>query len=162
MQQIFIPPKIEKKNVQEECQENHDFDNFHDGTEICKLEASFQALNDSVIALTTTTEETENDKYLLKKENLRLEEELNVFKNKHANLKILIQGKKICLPIMVHGMLVKGRGKNTRKLRKWQIHFFSYRTSYKKLTKKSCLSKEVQMKKKVKQFIMKKSFTVKF
>ena len=82
-----------KKNVQEECQENHDFDNFHDDTEICKLEASFQALNDSVIALTTTLEETENDKYLLEKQNLRLERELNVFKNKHANLKILIHEK---------------------------------------------------------------------
>ena len=41
----------------------------------------------------TTLEETENDKYLLEKENLRLERELNVFKNKHANLKILIQEK---------------------------------------------------------------------
>ena len=151
-----------KKNVQEECQENHDFDNFHDDTEICKLEASFQALNDSVIALTTTPEETENDKYLLEKENLRLEKELNVFKNKHANLKTLIQEKKICLPIMVHGMLVKGRGENQRKLRKWQIHFLSYRKSYKKLTKKSCLSKEVQMLKKVKQFIIKIGFKLNF
>ena len=62
MQQIFIPPTKLKKNVQEECQENHDSDNFHDDTEIAKLEASFQALNDSVIALTTTLEETENEK----------------------------------------------------------------------------------------------------
>ena len=93
LRQIFIPPTKLKKNVQEECQENHDSDNFHDDTEISKLEASFQALNDSVIALTTTLEETENDKYLLEKENLRLERELNVFKNKHANLKILIQEK---------------------------------------------------------------------
>ena len=45
------------------------------------------------MALTTTLEETENYKYLLEKENLRLEKELNVFKNKHANLKILIQDK---------------------------------------------------------------------
>ena len=45
------------------------------------------------MALTATLEETENDKYLLEKENLRLERELNVFKNKHANLKILIQEK---------------------------------------------------------------------
>ena len=93
MQQIFIPPTKLKKNVQEECQENHDPDNFHDDTEICKLEASFQAFNDGVIALTTTLEETENDKYLLEKENLRLEGELNVFLNKHANLEILIQEK---------------------------------------------------------------------
>ena len=93
LQQIFIPPTKLKKNDQEECQENHDSDNFHDDTEISKLEASFQALNDSVIALTTTLEETENDKYLLEKENLRLERELNVFKNKHANLKILIHEK---------------------------------------------------------------------
>ena len=50
----------------------------------------FQALNDSVTALTKTLEEAENDKYLLDKENLRLEKELNVFKNK---LKILIEEK---------------------------------------------------------------------
>ena len=31
------------------------------------------------MALTATLEETENDKYLLEKENLRLEKELNVF-----------------------------------------------------------------------------------
>ena len=43
------------------------------------------------MALTTTLEETENDKYLLEKKNLRLEKELNVFKNKHANLQELIQ-----------------------------------------------------------------------
>ena len=61
-----------KKNVQEECQENHDSVNFHDENEICKLEVSFQALNDSVMALTTTLEEFENDKYLLEKENLSL------------------------------------------------------------------------------------------
>ena len=83
MQQIFIPP-TKKKNVQEEGQENHDSDNFQKNTEICKLEASFQALNDSVMALTTTLKEAEHDKYLLEKENLRLEKELNVFKNKHA------------------------------------------------------------------------------
>ena len=62
LRQIFIPLTRLKKNIQEECQENHDPDNFHDDIEICKLEASFQALNDSVIALTTTLEETENDK----------------------------------------------------------------------------------------------------
>ena len=43
--------------------------------------------------LTTALEETENDKYLLEKENLRLEKELNVYKNKHANLEILMQEK---------------------------------------------------------------------
>ena len=47
--------------------------------EICKLEASFQALNDSVTALITIRAETENDKYLLEKEHLRLEKERNVF-----------------------------------------------------------------------------------
>ena len=36
------------------------------------------------MALTTTLKEAEHDKYLLEKENLRLEKELNVFKNKHA------------------------------------------------------------------------------
>ena len=45
------------------------------------------------MVLTTALEETENDKYLLEKENLRLEKELNVYKNKHANLEILIQEK---------------------------------------------------------------------
>ena len=69
LQQIFIPPTKLKKNDQEECQENHDSDNLHDDTEISKLEASFQALNDSVISLTTTLEETENEKYLLEKQN---------------------------------------------------------------------------------------------
>ena len=39
LQQIFIPPTKLKKNVQEECPENHDSGNFHDDTEICKLEA---------------------------------------------------------------------------------------------------------------------------
>ena len=122
LRQILIPPtKLKKKNVLQECQdqENYDFDNFHDDTEMCKLEASFQALNDSVMALTATLEETENDKYLLEKENLRPEKELDVFKNKHANLKVLIQEKKMtCLLIMVHRMFVKGRGANKRKLRK--------------------------------------------
>ena len=45
------------------------------------------------MVLTTTLEETGCDKYLLEKENLRLEKELNVYKNKHANLEILIQEK---------------------------------------------------------------------
>ena len=125
LQQIFIPPTKLKKTVQLECQEDHDSDNFHDDSEICKLEASFQALNDSVIDLTATLEETESDKYLLEKENLRLEKELNVFKNKHANLKVLIQEKNdllpMMIPIMVHGMLEKGRGANKRKLSKWKI-----------------------------------------
>ena len=95
LQQIFIPPTKLVKNVQEECQENHDSENIlHNDTEISKLEASFQALNDSVMDLTETLEEAENDKYLLEKENLRLEKELHVYKNKHANLKILIQEKK--------------------------------------------------------------------
>ena len=67
LQQIFNPPTKLKKSVQAECQENHDSDNFHNGTEICKLEASFQALNDSVMDLIETLEETENDKYLLKR-----------------------------------------------------------------------------------------------
>ena len=53
LQQIFIPATQLKKNVQEESQENHDSVNFHDDNEICKLEVSFQALNDSVMALTT-------------------------------------------------------------------------------------------------------------
>ena len=93
MQQIFVAPAKLKINVQEECPENYDSDNFHDDTKICTVEASFQALNDSVMALTTTLEETENDNYLLEKENVRLKKELNVFKNKHANLKTLIQEK---------------------------------------------------------------------
>ena len=133
--------RIFRKNL---CQENRDSDHFHDDTEICKLEASFEALNGSVIALTNTTlEETENDKYLLEKENLRPEKELDVFKNKHANLKALIQEKKMtCLPIMVHRMFVKGRGANKRKLRKWKIYFLSYRASLEKLTKNSCLMKK--------------------
>ena len=67
LQQIFIPPAKLKINVQGECPENQDSDNFHDDTEICKLEASFQALNDSVMALTATLEETENEKCLLEK-----------------------------------------------------------------------------------------------
>ena len=92
MQPIFIPATQLKKKGKK-FQQNHDSDNFLDDTEICKLEASFQALSDSVMYLTTTLEESENDKYLLQKENLRLEKQLNVFKNEHSNLKILIQGK---------------------------------------------------------------------
>ena len=89
---VYSSYKI-KKNVQEKCQQNDDSNNFRNDTEICKLKASFQALNDSIIALTTTLEEAVNDKYSLENENFRLEKELNVFKNKHANLKILIQEK---------------------------------------------------------------------
>ena len=85
---VYSSYKI-KKNVQEKCQQNDDSNNFRNDTEICKLKASFQALNDSIIALTTTLEEAVNDKYSLENENFRLEKELNVFKNKHANLTAL-------------------------------------------------------------------------
>ena len=37
--------------------------------------------------------EAENHKYLLDQENLKLEKKLNVFKNKYAHLKILIEKK---------------------------------------------------------------------
>ena len=45
------------------------------------------------MALVTTLEEAENDKYFYLKKNLRLEKELNVFKNKHTDLTILFQVK---------------------------------------------------------------------
>ena len=41
--------------------------------------------SDSVVALTTTLEEAENDRYLPEKR-IRFEKERNVFKNKHSNL----------------------------------------------------------------------------
>ena len=80
------------------------------------------------MALTTTLEEAENDKYLLEKKKLGLEKELNVFKNKHANLQELIQEKN---DLLAHGAWNVGKRERCKqeKLRKWKIYFLSYRKS---------------------------------
>ena len=78
------------------------------------------------MVLTTALEETENDKYLLEKENLRLEKELNVYKNKHANLEILIQEKN---DLLAHYGEQNVEKRERRKIKKMEIYFLDCRAS---------------------------------
>ena len=63
------------------------------------------------------------------KENLRLEKELNVFKNKHANLKILIQEKKNDLLAHYGAQNVGKRERHKQEKIKKMENFLSYRAS---------------------------------
>ena len=109
----------------------------------------------------TTLEETENDKYLLEKENLRLERELNVFKNKHANLKILIDEKNDLLAHYGARNVGKRERRKQEKIKKMENLLLELQGKLEKADKKALL-KKMQMLKKVKQFIIKKGFTIKF